>query len=133
LTRSQRNAAIRADRPRPQAPRQNSADEIAGQLVVSPLTAKTHVSRAMTKLSARDRAARSLASVVSRLPHARVSHPQATVVRLVLVPGVMELLGKANWWLPGWLDRLLPARRAEALSGDEPPAGTPMADPAAAR
>src|SRR5690348_10586053 len=33
----------------------------------------------------------------------------ATVVRLVLVPAVMELLGKANWWLPGWLDRRLPA------------------------
>jgi uncharacterized membrane protein YdfJ with MMPL/SSD domain len=33
----------------------------------------------------------------------------ATVVRLVLVPAVMELLGKANWWLPGWLARLLPA------------------------
>jgi DNA-binding NarL/FixJ family response regulator len=33
-----------------------SNDEIAGRLVVSPLTAKTHVSRAMTKLSARDRA-----------------------------------------------------------------------------
>jgi RND superfamily putative drug exporter len=48
----------------------------------------------------------------------------ATVVRLVLVPAVMELLGKANWWLPGWLDRLLPARRAEALSADEPPAVT---------
>jgi putative drug exporter of the RND superfamily len=32
----------------------------------------------------------------------------ATVVRLVLVPSVMELLGRANWWLPGWLDRLLP-------------------------
>ena len=46
----------------------------------------------------------------------------ATVVRLVLVPAVMELLGKANWWLPGWLDRLLPARRTEALSADEPPA-----------
>jgi len=27
----------------------------------------------------------------------------ATVVRLVLVPAVMELLGQANWWLPGWL------------------------------
>ena len=27
----------------------------------------------------------------------------ATVVRLVLVPAVMELLGRANWWLPGWL------------------------------
>ena len=48
----------------------------------------------------------------------------ATVVRLVLVPAVMELLGKANWWLPGWLDRLLPASRAEALSADEPPAVT---------
>ena len=33
-----------------------SNDEIAGQLVLSPLTAKTHVSRAMTKLGARDRA-----------------------------------------------------------------------------
>jgi RND superfamily putative drug exporter len=32
----------------------------------------------------------------------------ATVVRLVLVPAVMELLGDANWWFPGWLDRLLP-------------------------
>jgi uncharacterized membrane protein YdfJ with MMPL/SSD domain len=32
----------------------------------------------------------------------------ATVVRLVLVPAVMELLGAANWWLPGWLARLLP-------------------------
>jgi uncharacterized membrane protein YdfJ with MMPL/SSD domain len=38
----------------------------------------------------------------------------ATVVRLVLVPAVMELLGRANWWLPGWLDRLLPqASRGE--------------------
>ena len=37
----------------------------------------------------------------------------ATVVRLVLVPAVMEPLGKANWWLPGWLDRLLPGPRAE--------------------
>ena len=46
----------------------------------------------------------------------------ATVVRLVLVPAVMELLGQANWWLPGWLDWLLPARRAEALSGIEPSA-----------
>ena len=28
----------------------------------------------------------------------------ATVVRLVLVPAVMEMLGKANWWLPSWLE-----------------------------
>jgi RND superfamily putative drug exporter len=26
----------------------------------------------------------------------------------VLVPATMKLLGDANWWLPGWLDRLLP-------------------------
>ncbi|MFE7170408.1 MMPL family transporter [Streptomyces sp. NPDC057616] len=32
----------------------------------------------------------------------------ATVVRLVLVPSTMYLLGRANWWLPAWLDRLLP-------------------------
>jgi putative drug exporter of the RND superfamily len=32
----------------------------------------------------------------------------ATVVRMVLVPATMSLLGGANWWLPGWLDRLLP-------------------------
>jgi len=33
----------------------------------------------------------------------------ATVVRVVLVPATMTLLGRANWWLPGWLDRVLPA------------------------
>ena len=32
----------------------------------------------------------------------------ATLVRMVLVPASMALLGRANWWLPGWLDRLLP-------------------------
>ena len=46
----------------------------------------------------------------------------ATVVRLVLVPAVMELLGRANWWLPAWLARLLPRRPAEPLSENEPAA-----------
>ncbi|HEX5862555.1 MAG TPA: MMPL family transporter [Nocardioides sp.] len=32
----------------------------------------------------------------------------ATVVRMVLVPATMSLLGDANWWLPRWLDRTLP-------------------------
>ncbi|MFJ8579608.1 MMPL family transporter [Micromonospora sp. NPDC093277] len=32
----------------------------------------------------------------------------ATVVRLLLVPSLMQLLGRGNWWLPGWLDRVLP-------------------------
>ena len=32
----------------------------------------------------------------------------ATVVRMLLVPATMELLGDKNWWLPRWLDKLLP-------------------------
>jgi RND superfamily putative drug exporter len=32
----------------------------------------------------------------------------ATLVRLILVPAAMQLMGGWNWWLPGWLDRLLP-------------------------
>ena len=32
----------------------------------------------------------------------------AFVVRLVLVPSLMTIFGKANWWLPGWLERVLP-------------------------
>ena len=32
----------------------------------------------------------------------------ATLVRLMLVPAFMRLAGKWNWWLPGWLDRILP-------------------------
>jgi RND superfamily putative drug exporter len=32
----------------------------------------------------------------------------ATIVRMVLVPATMELLGDANWWIPKWLDRILP-------------------------
>ena len=32
----------------------------------------------------------------------------ATVVRMLLVPATMELLGDRNWWIPKWLDRILP-------------------------
>jgi RND superfamily putative drug exporter len=32
----------------------------------------------------------------------------ATIVRMLLVPATMELLGDRNWWLPKWLDRILP-------------------------
>jgi RND superfamily putative drug exporter len=32
----------------------------------------------------------------------------ATVVRMVLVPAVMQLMGRGNWWIPRWLDRILP-------------------------
>ncbi|MCW2614112.1 MAG: hypothetical protein JWN08_1106 [Frankiales bacterium] len=37
----------------------------------------------------------------------------ATVVRLLLVPAVMQLLGRATWWLPSWLDRRLPQLHVE--------------------
>jgi putative drug exporter of the RND superfamily len=36
----------------------------------------------------------------------------ATVVRAVLLPSAMTLLGRYNWWLPRWLDRILPAAHA---------------------
>jgi DNA-binding NarL/FixJ family response regulator len=166
-----------------------SNDEIAARLAVSRLTAKTHVSRAMTKLAARDRAqlvviaystglatpptpgttqhsgttpppaptptptpgttrppaGRAMPGVGSTRPCGpaggagrRVLHRvflsfvagadvsvkqvglglaaavliDATLVRLVLVPAVMELLGRANWWLPRPLAWILPAPRA---------------------
>ncbi len=40
----------------------------------------------------------------------------ATLVRMVLVPATMSLLGRANWWLPGWLDRILPHLDLEGTS-----------------
>ena len=41
----------------------------------------------------------------------------ATIVRLVLVPASMKLMGHANWWLPKWLDRILPNLDIEGDSG----------------
>ncbi|MGH2993511.1 MAG: MMPL family transporter, partial [Solirubrobacterales bacterium] len=45
----------------------------------------------------------------------------ATVVRMVLVPAVMQLLGSRNWWIPNWLERILPRldveRRAVGAEG----------------
>lgn len=52
----------------------------------------------------------------------------ATVVRMVLVPATMELLGDRNWWLPGWLDRLLPNIHVEGheVIDDETAAPEPI-------
>jgi putative drug exporter of the RND superfamily len=41
----------------------------------------------------------------------------ATLIRVVLVPAAMRLMGKWNWWLPGWLDRILPKVSVEG-AGD---------------
>jgi RND superfamily putative drug exporter len=40
----------------------------------------------------------------------------ATVVRMVLVPAVMQLLGKRNWWIPDWLERILPRLDVERVA-----------------
>ncbi len=47
----------------------------------------------------------------------------ATVVRMMLVPSTMELLGDRNWWLPRWLERILPKIDVEGhhRNGDGPP------------
>jgi RND superfamily putative drug exporter len=55
----------------------------------------------------------------------------ATIVRTVLVPATMKLLGDWNWWLPGWLDRILPNLDVEGGVGLPEPeyearAGTAM-------
>lgn len=53
----------------------------------------------------------------------------AFVVRLILVPALMSILGKANWWLPGWLDRILPQVSiepgADEIVDDQAPEPTP--------
>jgi putative drug exporter of the RND superfamily len=43
----------------------------------------------------------------------------ATIVRLVLVPAVMQLLGPYNWWIPDWLERILPRLDVERVAGAE--------------
>ncbi len=60
----------------------------------------------------------------------------ATLVRLILVPSAMQLMNKGNWWLPGWLDRLLPTLDLERTSDAEAERGERMdgasvAEPAA--
>jgi putative drug exporter of the RND superfamily len=40
----------------------------------------------------------------------------ATVVRMVLVPAVMQLLGSRNWWIPDWLERALPTLDVERVA-----------------
>jgi RND superfamily putative drug exporter len=45
----------------------------------------------------------------------------ATLVRLLLVPATMELLGARNWWIPRWLDRLLPRTTIETAHPEPVP------------
>jgi RND superfamily putative drug exporter len=59
----------------------------------------------------------------------------ATIVRTVLVPATMKLMGDANWWLPAWLDRILPVVDIEGALDPEPapePPGAIVEPPAGA-
>jgi RND superfamily putative drug exporter len=44
----------------------------------------------------------------------------ATVVRMLLVPATMELLGDRNWWLPRWMERLVPHVAVEGTAEAAP-------------
>ena len=46
----------------------------------------------------------------------------ATLVRLILVPAAMKLMGAWNWWMPSWLDRLIPDFSFEGGGDAEPKA-----------
>ena len=46
----------------------------------------------------------------------------ASIVRMMLVPATMELAGKWNWWIPSWLDRVLPHIAVDRPEPDDPPA-----------
>jgi RND superfamily putative drug exporter len=52
----------------------------------------------------------------------------AYLIRTVLVPAVMHMLGRANWWAPAWLDRILPRLHVEPA--ELTPAG-PLRQPTA--
>ena len=52
----------------------------------------------------------------------------AFILRMLLVPSVMQFVGKANWWIPAWLDRILPHLSVEG-STDAPVEGSNL-DPA---
>ena len=39
----------------------------------------------------------------------------ATIVRALVVPATMRLMGKANWWSPKWMDRLFPVKKPVQL------------------
>jgi len=53
----------------------------------------------------------------------------AFVLRTVLVPAVMHLFGRANWWLPGWLDRILPHLHVEPPAQGAAPEPVPVPVP----
>ena len=52
----------------------------------------------------------------------------ATIIRLILVPATMELLGDKNWWMPKWLDRIIPHLDIEGSHTVAPTPTVPQPD-----
>ena len=55
----------------------------------------------------------------------------AVVVRCILVPSTMELLGRWNWWLPSWLGRITPRLTVEPAAVPVRPVALPAPEPVA--
>ncbi len=55
----------------------------------------------------------------------------STIVRVIMVPATMRLMGNANWWMPAWLKRIVPELR-EGPAGEAPPATAPAVSNGAA-
>jgi RND superfamily putative drug exporter len=53
----------------------------------------------------------------------------ATLIRMLLVPATMELLGAKNWWMPRWLERILPRINVEGHYLDVGEDGEGLDDP----
>jgi RND superfamily putative drug exporter len=43
----------------------------------------------------------------------------AFIIRLIFVPSLMSIIGRANWWLPRWLGKILPVVHVESESDDD--------------
>ncbi|MDQ3549208.1 MAG: FHA domain-containing protein, partial [Chloroflexota bacterium] len=56
----------------------------------------------------------------------------STIVRIIMVPATMKLMGNLNWWMPAWLKRIVPElREGPASDIEEPRVGIPAPAPGA--
>jgi RND superfamily putative drug exporter len=57
----------------------------------------------------------------------------ATIVRMVLVPSVMTVLGERAWWMPRWMERIVPDIQLEGEPSPAPTVAGAGASPAVVR
>ena len=86
--------------------------------------------RSWSSCSARSSSAASGSSSCSASGSAGAVLLDALIVRCVLVPALMLLLGEPNWWLPAWLERILPQLNVEGSADDSAPEPVTAPSPA---